>query len=225
MPPQQCSAAGVNDFSSAIFPGFCLLVDRNMTAAGVPGDDAAQTAHEDAGLYWLGMLADSDSSVFHRWSSSFPRGVSDGKQSVMPARDHLLFLGLPRKLVQCVFALLSVRRRSAVGLSSREALAYAGYSRVHVRNSKKKPELINNLGISPWAAALTISSHAVLPVVQAATLQLKRQTPTQKTLSSDGGSDPIDSIETDCTVAPTPRLQRRRVELRQQYYGETPAGR
>jgi len=136
-----------------------------MTAAGVPGDDAAQMAHEEAGLYWLGVRADSDSSVFHRWGSSFPPGMFDGHQSVMPAPDHLLFLGLTKKLVQCVFTLLPVRLRSAVGLSFREALAHAGYSRVHVYNSKKKPELINNLGISQWAAALTIAPHAVNRVV------------------------------------------------------------
>jgi len=63
-----------------------------MIAAGVPGDDAAQMAHEKAGLYWLGMRADSDSSVFHRWGSSFPPGMFDGHQSNMPAPDHLLVL-------------------------------------------------------------------------------------------------------------------------------------
>lgn len=45
--------------------------------------------------------------------------------------------------------------------SFQEALAHAGYSRVHVYNSKKKPELINNLGIFQLAAALTIAPHAV----------------------------------------------------------------
>lgn len=133
-----------------------------MSAAGegLPPDDAARIAHVEAGLYWRGMRAESDGSVLHRWAGALPLDMFDGHWSAMPARDHLLFLGLTRKFVQCAFTMTPTDFVPRLACLFRDAMVQAGHGRVHLYNAKK-PELVNSFGISQWAAALTVAPHAV----------------------------------------------------------------
>jgi len=115
--------------------------------------------HVDAGLFALGLWRDSDLSVFHELSARLPGGMFDGHRSVLPSPDHLFFLGLTKKLVQGVFSLLPLNLRPTVGVSLRDALAYAGHPCTKVYNPSNKTH-VNSLGISEWAAVCVIGPHA-----------------------------------------------------------------
>jgi len=93
----------------------------------------------------------------------------DGHQSALPAPVHLTFLGLTKRLVTGLFALLSTEQRKHVGLSLKDALA-----RSHSATStiyKEKTDAVVSVGISEWAATLTVVCFVfrlVLPSSQAA---------------------------------------------------------
>jgi len=120
----------------------------------------SRMSHEEAGLYWLGLRADSDKSVFHTWARRLPDGMWDGHRSVVPSPEHLLFLGLTKKLVQSIFILLPKDARPTLSCSLRDALAHAGLPCTNVYNPAKKKTLVNGLGVSEWAAVLTVAPHA-----------------------------------------------------------------
>lgn len=116
------------------------------------------------GLQELGVREDSDKSVLHHWARRLPRGMFDGHRSVMPAPDHLIFHGLTKSLITGLFAELSSEDALLVGTSFRDALARSHMPCTRIYNPTTRA--VVSVGISEWAASLTVASvvfRRVLP--------------------------------------------------------------
>lgn len=83
----------------------------------------------------------------------------DGHRSVLPSPDHMFFLGLTLKKMQAIFTLIPKPKRTVLGSSLRDALTHAGKPRTNVYNPRKST-YVNGLGVSEWAAVLTVGPHA-----------------------------------------------------------------
>lgn len=127
-----------------------------MSEAARLAGEAAERARLLRGLQWLGLRRTSDRSVLHLWARQLPAGMVDGHRSAMVAPDHLLFHGLTKRLVAATFRELTVPERRHVGVSSRESLAHSHLPVISVYTSKR--DAITALGISEWAATLTVFS-------------------------------------------------------------------
>lgn len=88
----------------------------------------------------------------------------------MVAPDHLFFQGLTKRLVTVTFRLLAVSQRERVGASLRDALTRSHIPSTTIHDKKRKS--IVSVGISEWAATLT-----VFAVVMRCTLRSARWTP------------------------------------------------
>lgn len=116
------------------------------------------------GLQELGIRADSNNSVLHLWARRFPGDTFDGHRSVMPAPDHLVFHGLSQRIITGLFDMLSKKERELVGTSLRDALAHSHLASTRIYNPKT--DAVVSVGISEWAATLTVSAFVfkrVLP--------------------------------------------------------------
>lgn len=143
-----------------------------MADAGTTLADSSENARLLRGLQFLGLRRDSDRSVLHLWARQLPAGMFDGHRSAMVAPDHLIYHGLTKRLVIATFKMLSVDDRCRVGTSLREALAHCHYPVTAVYNAKRNA--ITSLGISEWAATLS-----VFPMVLRRTLQGASHAPGQ----------------------------------------------
>ena len=133
------------------------------------------------GLQVLGIRYDTDESVFHTWARSLPAGMFDGHRSVLTAPDHLIFHGLTHRLVDATFKLLKKEDRVRVGVSLREALAQSQFTSTRIYNETR--DKVSAVGVSEWAATLTVFSFAVRRVQQDAhTLADTDTTPLQTAL-------------------------------------------
>ena len=113
-----------------------------------------EAKYVERGLVELGLHADSHKSVLHLWARRLPQGMFDGHQSALPAPDHLTFHGLTKRLVTGIFALLSKEQRKRVGLSLKNALARSHFASSTIY--KEKTDAVVSVGISEWAATLTV---------------------------------------------------------------------
>jgi len=138
-----------------------------MLQSDVEDGSLTDKEHLERGLQRLGLRQDSHRSVLHLWARQLPAGMFDGHRSVMVAPDHLIFHGLTKRLVAATFKLLSVHQRRRVGVSLREALARRGYRTCMVYNGKRSSVL--SLGISEWAATLTVFAAVVRRTLVTAT--------------------------------------------------------
>lgn len=91
----------------------------------------------------------------------------DGHRSAMVAPDHLLYHGLTKRLVGATFKLLSESRRNRVAISIREALAHSHFPTTSVYNAKRRS--IVSIGISEWAATLTVFKAVLKRTLRSAT--------------------------------------------------------
>jgi len=126
----------------------------------------SEARYVERGLVELGLRADSHQSVLHLWARRLPRGMFDGHQSALPAPDHLTFHGLTKRLVTGLFTLLAKDQRRRVGLSLKDALARSHYSSTTIY--KVKTDAVVSVGISEWAATLTVACFVFRRVLQSA---------------------------------------------------------
>jgi len=128
-----------------------------------------EAKYVERGLVELGLHADSHKSVPHLWARRLPQGMFDGHQIALPAPDHLTFHGLTKRLMTGLFALLSKEQRKHVGLSLKDALARSHFSSSTIY--KEMTDAVVSVGISEWAATLTVVCFVfrrVMPSAQAA---------------------------------------------------------
>lgn len=121
----------------------------------------------EEGLRQLGMRSTSGRSVLHLWARQLPSGMFDGHRSAMVAPDHLLFHGLTKRLVTGTFRLLTCRQRQRVGVSLREALAQSHFPTTSIYNAKR--DKVSAVGISEWAATLTVFGFVLRRTLRSAT--------------------------------------------------------
>lgn len=121
----------------------------------------------EEGLRLLGMRPTSGRSVLHLLARQLPSGMFDGHRSAMVAPDHLLFHGLTKRLVTGTFRLLTCSQRQRVGVSLREALAHSQFPTTSVYNAKR--DKVSAVGISEWAATLTVFGFVLRRTLRSAT--------------------------------------------------------
>lgn len=150
--------------------------DEDVIMSVTTDEDATVSSAEDAvggadqvgvGIRQLGMRNDSGRSVLHLWARHLPPGMFDGHRSAMVAPDHLLFHGITKRLVTGTFRLLDVSQRRRVGVSLREALARSHYPTTTVYNAKL--DKVSSVGISEWAATLTVFATVLRRTLHSAT--------------------------------------------------------
>lgn len=111
------------------------------------------------GLRELGIRADSANSVLYLWARRFPTGLFDGHRSVIPPPDHLLYHVLTRRIIVGLFDLLSNEESELVGTSLRDSIARGHLASTRIYHPKT--EAVISVGISEWAATLTISAAVI----------------------------------------------------------------
>lgn len=82
------------------------------------------------------------------------------------APDHVHFQGLTKRLVTVTFQQLSVSQRIRVGLSLRDALARSHLPSTTIYNAKRNS--VMSVGISEWAAAITVFSTVLRRTLRSA---------------------------------------------------------
>lgn len=128
--------------------------------------EVSREAYFENGLKSLGLRVDSASSIFHEWSEAFPAGMFDGHRSVLPAPDHLFYMGLTRCVVQAIYGMLGDNERLLFEVSLRDALSKARLQRTRVVNINKG-RVYSGIKISEWASVLAVgplSFRRVIPI-------------------------------------------------------------
>lgn len=138
-----------------------------MSQSTEPTDAGDETKRLAKGLNHLGLRADSHRGVLHLWARKLPTGMFDGHRSALVAPDHLVYLGITKRIVAATFKLLTVPQRKRVSISLREALAHSHFSTTSVYNCKRQS--IASLGISEWAATLTVFGAVLRRTLRSAT--------------------------------------------------------
>lgn len=113
-------------------------------------------AYVRRGLRNLGLRGNSHQSVLHLWARRLPVGMFDGHRSIMPAPDHLVFHGLTKRMMIGLFDILSKDESELVGTSFRDALARSHLPSTRIYNPST--EAVISVGISEWAATLTVAA-------------------------------------------------------------------
>jgi len=134
------------------------------------------------GLKLLGTRSDTDTSVFHEWSSALPTGTFDAYRSVVPAPEHLFFNGLTVNIMRGCMQALVAPDRELVSCSLREALASSGLRRTRPYNVKSRR--LNSLGMSEWSAVHTVAPVCFRRALPRDVLHVRgRETPFQVMMS------------------------------------------
>jgi len=126
----------------------------------------SESRYVERGLVELGLCADAHESVLYLWERRLPRGMFDGHQSALPAPDHETFHGLTQRLMTGLFTLLAKDERRRVGFSLKDALGHSHYSSTTIY--KVKTDAVVSVGISEWAATLTVACFVFRRVLKSA---------------------------------------------------------
>ena len=103
--------------------------------------------------------------AFQEWSEAFPDGISDGHGSIIPASDHLFYMGLTRCAVEAVYGMLSDDQRLLAEVSLRGSRSKARLQRTRVLNFDKG-SIYKGIKVSEWAAVLAVGPMSLRRVLR-----------------------------------------------------------